>query len=73
MKLSFIIILLFVTILNGCDNPTDFDNGPCKFAPPESKFPIFRSCEECYFNIFLPGINLSLEVAVQVGDQKEIF
>jgi hypothetical protein len=40
-----------VTILNGCDNPTDFDNGPCKFAPPESKFPIFRSCEECYFNL----------------------
>lgn len=37
----------------GCDNTIDFDKGPCKFAPPESKFPIFPAtyCTECYFNL----------------------
>jgi len=52
MKQTKIIVSLVVLLGIGCDNTTNFDNGFCKFAPPESNFPIIeRSCEECYFNL----------------------
>jgi hypothetical protein len=52
MKLTKIIVYLAVLLGFGCDNTTNFDNGFCKFAPPESNFPIIeRSCEECFFNL----------------------
>lgn len=52
MVRSLIMIFIFTIALIGCDNTIDYDNGPCKFAPPESNFPaIERSCEECYFNL----------------------
>lgn len=46
-----------MTLIVGCDNTIDFDNGPCKFAPPESKFPVFPRayCEECYLNLQFKG------------------
>lgn len=53
MKHSKIISFLFALLAIGCDNTNDFDNGSCKFAPPESKFPVFPRafCNECYFNL----------------------
>jgi hypothetical protein len=56
MKLSKMMIFILATSFIGCDNTNNFDNGPCKFAPPESKFPVFqRTCEECYFNLNFQG------------------
>lgn len=56
MKLSYIIIFPFLIVLNGCDNAVDFDKGPCKFAPPESNFPIIeQACKECFFNLKFQG------------------
>ena len=50
MKLSYLLILLVAFVQ--CDNTPDFDAGPCKFAPPDSKFPLVeQACEECYFNL----------------------
>ncbi|HMR56910.1 MAG TPA: hypothetical protein PKC10_06295 [Cyclobacteriaceae bacterium] len=45
-------ILLLLAVFVQCDNTPDFDKGPCKFAPPESNFPLTPGtfCEECYFN-----------------------
>jgi len=60
MKRSFISIFVFVTLLIGCDNNIDYDKGPCKFAPPESNFPIIEmSCKECYFNLRFQGKDYS--------------
>jgi len=56
MRLFYFLIFLLVTLLVQCDNTTDFDKGPCKFAPPESNFPLVdQSCTECYFNLSFQG------------------
>jgi len=56
MKLSYLFIFIFGSLSIGCDNPTDFDNGPCKFAPPESNFPVISlTWEECFFNLRFNG------------------
>jgi len=59
-KMIFIklaIVLFFSFLLSGCGNQT-IDYGPCKFAPPDSKFTSFSGvCEECYFNLqFRDGV-----------------
>lgn len=68
MKLSYIIIFPFLIVLNGCDNAVDFDKGPCKFAPPESNFPVIPGtfCEECFFNFNFQGKQYSF-----LGDKIE--
>ncbi|MBL7877979.1 MAG: hypothetical protein JNL53_20100 [Cyclobacteriaceae bacterium] len=56
MKLSYLIISLLTLLFSGCDNNTEYDKGPCKFAPPESNFPIIeQSCKECFFNLKFQG------------------
>lgn len=56
MKLFYFIISILTLHFSGCDNNTNFDNGPCKFAPPESNFPVIeQSCAECYFNLRFQG------------------
>jgi hypothetical protein len=55
MKLSYLTISLLTLLSSACEN-NNYDNGPCKFAPPESNFPIIeQSCKECYFNLKLQG------------------
>lgn len=51
MKLSNVLIVLLTTLFIRCDNSIDYDKGPCKFAPPESNFPVIASCDECFFNL----------------------
>lgn len=56
MKQSYLIIFLLTLLFGGCDNDINYDKGPCKFAPPESNFPIIEaSCQECYFNLRFQG------------------
>jgi hypothetical protein len=80
MKLSYGIILLFAILLIGCDNTIDFDNGPCKFAPPESNFPIISSCEECFFNLnfqdkeySFPGNKIASNVSGDYSQMNNVF
>ena len=55
MKVAFLIISLLLFSI-ACNDDNSYDTGPCKFAPPESNFPIIeRSCEECYFNLKFQG------------------
>lgn len=42
MRLSYLTIFISVLLLSGCDNDPIYDSGPCKFAPPESNFPIIQ-------------------------------
>lgn len=55
MKLPYFLILLGATLFVRCENDMDYDKEPCKFAPPESNFPIIPGafCEECFFKIKL--------------------
>jgi hypothetical protein len=66
MKLSYVFFFIFLFIR--CDNAIDVDYGPCKFAPPESKFPelLFAYCDECYFTLQFAGKKYSF-----VGKQLE--
>lgn len=56
MKLSSFPLLLLMVLFLRCDSTPDFDTGLCKFAPPESNFPVIeQSCVECYFNLKFQG------------------
>ncbi len=57
MKLSYLLILLLLAVFVQCDNTLVFDKGLCKFAPPESNFPMIPGtfCEECFFNFTFEG------------------
>ncbi len=69
MKLYYIYIFLFAIMFIGCDDTIDADQGPCKFPPSESNFPVFSSvaCEECYFNLQFEGKEYSF-----AGNQFEV-
>lgn len=60
MKPSYFSILLLAAFFLSCENTPEYDKGPCKFAPPESNFPIIpMTCEECYFNLTFQGKDYS--------------
>ncbi len=81
MKLSYSLILLLLAVFVQCDNAPGFDNGPCKFAPPNSNFPLIdKSCEECYFNLtfqgkeyLFPGNKISPSFAGDYSKMRNVF
>lgn len=65
--MRLLLLLLLLALFIRCENAPDFDEGPCKFAPPESNFPINeKSCKECFFNLKLNGKEYSFN-----GNQLE--
>jgi hypothetical protein len=62
-------VLPLLLLLTGCTKQ-NVDYGPCKFAPPESKFPVFPGayCNECYFNLNINNKEYSF-----AGNQFETY
>ncbi len=62
MKLYYIYIFLFAIMFIGCDETIDADQGPCKFPPSESNFPVFSPyCTECFFILQFQGEEYSFD------------
>lgn len=77
MKSSFFLILLLTAFSMNCENTLEYDKGPCKFAPPDSNFPIIPGafCEECFFKLKFQGKEYSFSgnriESYYVGDYSQ--
>jgi len=81
VRLSYFLILLLSFTFVQCNNTPDFEKGPCKFAPPDSNFPVIdQSCEECYFKLsfrdkeyLFPGNKIAPSFGFDYSHMSNVF